>query len=55
MITEAAQPTTRNRFFNLFYRPPFVGLTAFAIVFVVQAIGHTVMILMEDVFGEQYV
>lgn len=37
------------------YRPPYIGLLAFVIVFVVQALGHTVMILMEDVFGEQYV
>lgn len=37
------------------YRPPYIGLLAFVIVFVVQALGHTVMILMEDIFGEQYV
>jgi hypothetical protein len=36
-------------------RPPYVGLLAFVIVFVVQALGHTVMIVMEDVFGHQYV
>ncbi len=40
---------------SLLYRPPFVGLMAFFIVFVVQALGHTVMIAMENVFGEQYV
>lgn len=40
---------------SILYRPPFIGLLAFVIVFVVQALGHTVMILMEDVFGEQYV
>jgi putative Mn2+ efflux pump MntP len=33
------------------YRPPFIGLLAF----VVQALGHTVMILMEEIFGERYV
>jgi hypothetical protein len=36
-------------------RPPFIGLTAFVIVFVVQALGHTVMIVMENVLGEAYV
>jgi hypothetical protein len=40
---------------DLLYRPPYVGLLAFVIVFVVQALGHTVMILMEDVFGHEYV
>ena len=40
---------------NLFARPPFIGLLAFIIVFVVQALGHTVMIVMENVLGEQYV
>ncbi|MBL8643845.1 MAG: hypothetical protein JNK21_07915 [Rhodospirillaceae bacterium] len=40
---------------KLFYRPPFVGLLAFVIVFVVQALGHTVMIVMENFFGEEYI
>lgn len=40
---------------GLLYRPPFVGLLAFFIVLVVQALGHTVMIVMENWFGEQYV
>jgi len=41
---------------NLLYRPPWVGLLAFFIVFIVQAAGHTVMIVMEDVWpGEHYV
>ena len=40
---------------NLFYKPPFIGLLAFVIVFLVQALGHTVMILMENIFGEAYV
>lgn len=55
MSTEAAQAPPQNRFLQLFYRPPFVGLVAFVIVFVVQGIGHTVMIMMENVFGEEYV
>ncbi len=40
---------------NIFARPPFIGLLAFVIVFVVQALGHTVMIAMENIFGEAYV
>ncbi len=36
-------------------RPPFIGLLACLLVLVVQALGHTVMIVMEDVFGEEYV
>jgi uncharacterized membrane protein len=40
---------------NTFARPPFIGLLAFVIVFVVQALGHTVMIAMENIFGEAYV
>jgi hypothetical protein len=56
MNTETAQTTPQNRFLQLFYRPPFVGLIAFVIVFIVQALGHTVMIVMEDVWpGEDYV
>jgi hypothetical protein len=55
MTTEAAQSGSQNRLVQLFYRPPFVGLVAFVIVFIVQAIGHTVMIAMENVFGEEYV
>jgi hypothetical protein len=47
---------SENRLASLFYRPPFVGLFAFLIVFVVQALGHTVMIVMERVWpGEGYV
>lgn len=34
----------------MLYRPPWVGLLAFFIVFVVQALGHTVMIVMEEVW-----
>jgi uncharacterized membrane protein len=37
---------------NIFARPPFIGLLAFVIVFVVQALGHTVMIAMENIVGE---
>lgn len=38
-----------------FFRPPFVGLLAFVIVFLVQGLGHTQMVLMESIFGEHYV
>jgi hypothetical protein len=40
---------------SILYRPPYIGLLAFVIVFVVQALGHTVMIVMEDVLGHEYV
>ncbi|MDX2224051.1 MAG: hypothetical protein SFV21_14975 [Rhodospirillaceae bacterium] len=51
-----APPASQNQFVRLFYRPPFIGLSAFLIVFVVQALGHTVMIVMEDIWpGEGYV
>ncbi|MBT8444605.1 MAG: hypothetical protein KJO13_07650, partial [Gammaproteobacteria bacterium] len=56
MSNEALATKPQSRLASLFYRPPFVGLVAFVIVFVVQALGHTVMIVMEDVWpGEQYV
>jgi len=40
---------------KLFYRPPFIGLLGFVIVLLVQALGHTVMIVMENIFGEENV
>ena len=40
---------------KIFFRPPFIGLLGFIIVLLVQALGHTVMILMENIFGEAYV
>jgi hypothetical protein len=56
MSSQPAGSASQNRLISLFYRPPFVGLTAFVIVFVVQALGHTVMIVMEDVWpGEEYI
>jgi hypothetical protein len=53
--TTADPSATQNGFLRLLYRPPFVGLLAFMVVFVVQALGHTVMIAMESIFGDQYV
>ena len=48
--------TSNNALVNLMYRPPWVGLLAFVIVFVVQALGHTVMIVMEEVWpGQNYI
>ena len=48
--------TSSNALLNLLYRPPYVGLLAFVIVFVVQALGHTVMIVMEEVWpGQDYI
>lgn len=56
MSTETVKPASVNRLIDLFYRPPWVGLIAFVIVFIVQAAGHTVMIVMEDVWpGAGYV
>jgi hypothetical protein len=48
--------TSSNPLVNAMYRPPWVGLLAFVIVFVVQALGHTVMIVMEEVWpGQNYI
>lgn len=50
------KPANASALQSFFYRPPWVGLIAFFIVLVVQALGHTVMIVMEDVWpGEHYV
>lgn len=56
-MSDFAAPTnpSQSAFARIFYRPPFVGLLAFFIVLVVQALGHTVMIAMENIFGEAYV
>lgn len=52
---DAPNAPTGNKLMDLLYRPPYVGLLAFVIVFVVQALGHTVMIVMEEVWpGPQY-
>lgn len=56
MSSSASDVHENSGLMGLLYRPPWVGLLAFIIVFVVQAIGHTVMIVMEDVWpGEEYV
>ena len=43
----AAAPPKPTGLLGSLHRPPWVGLLAFVIVFVVQALGHTVMIVME--------
>lgn len=41
---------------SMLYRPPWVGLLAFFVVFLFQGLGHTIMIVMEEVWpGEHYV
>ncbi|MEZ5565711.1 MAG: hypothetical protein R3F24_09435 [Gammaproteobacteria bacterium] len=54
-MTDIASPTVTSNFKRLFYRPPFVGLLAFVIVFLMQGLGHTQMVLMESLFGKEYV
>jgi len=41
--------------FARLYRPPFLGALAFLLVLLVQALGHTQMVLMERLFGQAYV
>jgi hypothetical protein len=54
--TTATATPGSGKLMGLLYRPPWVGLLAFLIVFVVQALGHTVMIVMEEVWpGPGYV
>ena len=53
--TETHPQKPGNPLLNLLYRPPFVGLLAFVVVFLVQGLGHTLMVGMESLFGEQYI
>lgn len=53
-MTTTTVPAT-SAFKRVFYRPPFVGMLAFFVVFIMQGLGHTQMVLMEAIFGEQYV
>ncbi len=39
---------------RVFYRPPIVGLLAFVVVFITQGLGHTLMVLVEDIFGAAF-
>ncbi len=54
-MTSATASSATDNLKRLFYRPPFVGLLAFFVVFLMQGLGHTQMVLMETIFGEQYV
>jgi hypothetical protein len=54
-MTQADSLSFTENFKRIFYRPPFVGIFAFVIVFLMQGLGHTQMVLMEGLFGEQYV
>ena len=47
--------STLNSKLRTFARPPYIGLLAFIVVFIVQGLGHTVMVGLEAIFGEQYV
>ena len=56
MNEQTIKTSSDSAIMDMLYRPPWVGLLAFIIVFVVQALGHTVMIVMEDVWpGEEYI
>jgi len=37
-----------------FFRPPIVGLLAFIVVFITQGLGHTLIVLIEQIFGSGY-
>ncbi len=39
---------------RMFYKPPYIGLFAFICVFIVQGLGHTVMVVMEELLGHEY-
>ena len=55
MNTKVANQSAENPLLKLFYRPPYVGLVAFVIVFLVQGLGHTAMVAMENLFGHERV
>ena len=41
-------------FKQVLYRPPWIALLAFMVVLITQALGHTLMIMMEQIFGIAY-
>ena len=56
MSTQTAKLGSSGGIAGLLYRPPYVGLLAFFIVFLFQGLGHTIMIVMENVWpGEHYI
>lgn len=52
---QSSPAAPQNRLASLLYRPPFVGLLAFVVIFLVQGLGHTMMVGMEAIFGDEYV
>jgi hypothetical protein len=44
---------TGNAFTRVFYRPPFVGLVAFFAVLMAIPLAHMIMILNQDLFGQE--
>jgi hypothetical protein len=56
MTTTAGQTANPGWIASNLYKPPYVGLLAFFVVFVFQGLGHTIMIVMENVWpGENYI
>ena len=53
MSTTKSASTTKSPLASL-ARPPFIGLLAFVVVFMVQGLGHTLMVGMEAIFGPAY-
>ena len=39
---------------KIFYRPPFIGVLAFLLVFISQGLGHTLWMLVSMIFGHDY-
>ncbi len=50
-MTATTVPGNTSALKRIFYRPPFIGMMAFFVVFLVQGLGHTQMVLMENIFG----
>ena len=42
-------------FIENFNKPPWIGISTFVVVILMQGLGHTVMILMELLLGHDYV
>jgi hypothetical protein len=56
MSANLADLNSQKGLMALLYRPPWVGLLVFFIVLAFQGLGHTIMIVMEDVWpGEHYI
>ena len=56
MTAATGQTANQGWIASNLYRPPYVGLLAFFVVFLFQGLGHTIMIVMENVWpGENYI